>query len=217
MPARRRTLRDERRRRLGQNFLRPELAERWVADADLRPGERVVEIGAGLGAVTLALARRGLEVDAIELDPVWAMRLRERVRREAQRRVRVVEADFRAWPLPATPFRVVGALPFSATTDILRRLLDDPRVPLLRADLIVQWEVARKRAEDPPSTLLSTVWAQWWRFALGARIPAHAFRPVPPVDAGVLVVTRREAPLLPASLARDYAAFVRARWPFARP
>ncbi len=216
MAARRRTLRDERRRRLGQNFLRPDLAERLVADADLRPGELVVEIGAGLGAITCALARRPLDVVAVELDPVWAAQLRERVRREGLRRVRVVEADFLRLPLPRAPFRVVGALPFAATTDILRRLLDDPSLPLTRADLIVQWEVARKRAADPPSTLLSTVWAQWWEFRLGARIAAHGFRPVPRVDGGVLVVTRRDRPLLPASLACDYADFVRARWPFER-
>jgi 23S rRNA (adenine-N6)-dimethyltransferase len=215
--ARRRTLRDERRRRLGQNFLRPDLAERWVEEAGFRPGERVVEIGAGLGAVTFALARRSLDVVAVELDPDWAAKLRERVRRECPGRVRVVEADFRAWPLPATPFRVVGALPFGATTDILHRLFDDPAVPLVRADLIVQWEVARKRAADPPTSLLSTVWAQWWEFSLGMRIPAHAFRPVPRVDGGVLVATRRERPLLPPALAADYAEFVRARWPFARP
>jgi len=212
--VRRRTSRDERRRRLGQNFLRPDLAERWVEDAGFRPGERVVEIGAGLGAVTFALARRELEVVAVERDPDWAARLRERVRRECPERVRVVEADFRLWPLPATPFRVVGSLPFGATTDILHRLLDDPSLPLIRADLIVQWEVARKRAADPPDSLLSTVGAQWWRFALGMRIPARAFRPIPRVDGGVLIVTRRERPLLPAALARDYAEFVRARWPF---
>jgi 23S rRNA (adenine-N6)-dimethyltransferase len=126
----------------------------------------------------------------------------------------VVEADFLAFRLPATPFRVVGSLPYASTTDILRRLLDDPSLPLERADLIVQWEVARKRAADPPDTLLSTVWAQWWEFRLGERIPAHAFRPVPRVDGGTLVVTRRERPLLPAALARDYERFVRERWPF---
>ena len=71
-------------------------------------------------------------------------------------------------------------------------------------------------AADPPDTLLSTVWAQWWEFRLGERIPAQAFRPVPRVDGGTVVVTRRARPLLPAAVARDYAAFVRARWPFAQ-
>jgi 23S rRNA (adenine-N6)-dimethyltransferase len=208
-----RTLRDERRRRLGQNFLRPALAERLVAEADFRPGELVVEVGAGAGALTLALAERGIDVVAVELDPVWAGRLRDRIRRAAPRG-RGVQADFLSLPLPARPFRVMGSLPFAATTGVLRRLLDDPGAPLQRADLIVQWEVARKRAAVPPSTLLSTVWAPWWKFRLGARIPAAEFRPVPRVDAGVLIVARRARPLLPPAMAAPYADFVRARWPF---
>jgi len=111
---------------------------------------------------------------------------------------------------------VVGSLPFARTTDVLSRLLGDPRVPLERADVIVQWEVARKRAAAPPSTLLSTAWAPWWEFRLGPRIPAEAFRPVPQVDAGVLVVTRRRPSLLPPAMARAYAGFVRRQWPFGR-
>jgi 23S rRNA (adenine-N6)-dimethyltransferase len=130
--------------------------------------------------------------------------------------VRVVEADFLTFALPTRPFRVIGSLPFGATTEILRRLLDDPRVPLKRAHVIVQWEVACKRAAVPPSTLLSTVWAPWWEFQLGRRIAAAEFRPVPQVDAGVLVVTRRGRPILPPDMATPWAAFVRSHWPFDR-
>lgn len=214
MPADLRTQRDERRRRLGQNFLRPERAERLVAEAGFRPDELVVEFGAGLGAITIALAKRGLEVVAVELDPVWAERLRQRVRSVGQARVRVVEADFLSLPLPTRPFRVIGSVPFGRTTDVLRHLLDEPRVPLERADVIVQWEVACKRAAIPPATLLSTIWAPWWEFRLGRRIPSAEFRPVPQVDGGVLVVTRRDWPLLPPAMTHSYAGFVRAHWPF---
>jgi 23S rRNA (adenine-N6)-dimethyltransferase len=206
-----RPARQERRRRLGQNFLPPRLAEQLVAEADFRPGQVVVEIGAGAGAVTAALGRRALEVVAVEIDPVWAERLRARF---AHGRVRVVHGDFLSVPLPTRPFRVFGSLPFGRTTDILCRLFEDPRVPLERADLIVQWDVARKRAAVPPTTLRSTAWAPWWEFRLGRRIPAAAFRPVPRVDAGVLVVTRRDRPLLPAAMARRYVDFVRDHWPF---
>jgi 23S rRNA (adenine-N6)-dimethyltransferase len=66
----------------------------------------------------------------------------------------------------------------------------------------------------PPATLRSAAWAPWWSFRLGPRIAAEDFRPVPSVDAGVLVVTRREPPLLPRALAASYAAFVRAHWPW---
>jgi len=214
VPADGRSARDERRRRLGQNFLRPELADQLVADAGVQAGELVVEPGAGTGGLTLALARRGADVIAVELDPVWAERLAERARRVGPGTVRVVRGDFVSVPLPARPFRVVGSLPFGATTAMLRRLLDDPGLPLCRVDAVVQWEVARKRAATPPATLLSTVWAPWWQFRLGRRIRASEFRPVPKVDGAVLTVTRRDPPLLPPALAGPYAGFVRSRWPF---
>ncbi len=114
--------------------------------------------------------------------------------------------------MPRRPFRAIGSLPFGTTTAILRHLLDDPDSCLVRADLVVQWEVARKRALMPPSTLLSTVWAPWWSFDVVQRIPATAFRPVPSVDAALLRVMRRDPPLLPPRLAAPFASFVRSQW-----
>ncbi|HEV2369002.1 MAG TPA: rRNA adenine N(6)-methyltransferase family protein [Acidimicrobiales bacterium] len=214
MSAARRTPRDERRRRLGQNFLRADVGERVVAETGVSAGELVVDVGAGRGALSLALARRGAEVTAVEVDPAWARRLRDEARLFGDR-LRVVGADFLDWRLPARPFRVVGCLPYGETTAIMRRLLDDPTVALTRADLIIQWEVARKRAQAPPSTLLSTTWAPWWEFRLGRRLPATLFRPVPAVDGGVLTVLRRDPPILPTVAAPAYARFLRAEWPFA--
>ena len=174
----------------------------------------MVEIGAGDGALTLALAARDVDVLAVEIDPRMAARLRERLARKGLRRVAVRCTDFLSMPLPEEPFRVVASIPYGRTTDVLRRLLDDPRVPMRRADLVVQWEVARKRAAQPPATLNSTVWAPWWEFRLGRRIPSSGFRPAPRVDSGVLVVSRRDEPLLPPAMAGAFAGFVRDRWPF---
>ncbi len=180
----------------------------------MRAGDFVVEIGAGSGAITAALARRGAEVLAIEVDPVWAESLRRNFTRAGAGRVRVVASDFFAVPLPRQPFRVVACLPFGQTTAILGRLLSEPHGDLRRLDVIVQWEVARKRSATPASTLRSTAWAPWWEFRLGRRLAATDFRPVPRVDGGVLVVTRREPPLLPPAMSTRYEAFVRANWPF---
>jgi 23S rRNA (adenine-N6)-dimethyltransferase len=210
--AGKRTPRDERRRRLGQNFLRPELADALVADAAFGAGDLVVEIGAGRGACTLALARRGVHVIALERDPHWAEELRRAVRRLGLARVTVVRCDALRYPMPRRPFRAMGSLPFGATTAMLRHLLDDRGSGLQRADLLVQWEVARKRAAVPPTTMLSTAWAPWWSFAVGRRFPADSFRPVPSVDAAVLRVTRRVPPLLPEHMAGAYASFVRRQW-----
>lgn len=207
MSARRRTDRDWRRRQLGQNFLDPATADQIVEQAAFAPGELVLEIGAGSGALTRALVRRALRVVAVEPDPVWAKRLRNQG-------VRVIERDFLTVALPREPFRVFGSLPFARTTDILHRLLDDPSIATHRADVIVQWEVAVKRAITPPVTLVSTAWAPWWEMHLVRRIPAAMFRPVPRVDAGLLTITRRDPPLLPVAMARRYADFIQREWPF---
>jgi 23S rRNA (adenine-N6)-dimethyltransferase len=211
--ADKRTQRDERRRSLGQNFLRPERADQLVESAAFNAGDLVVEIGAGRGALTYALVRRGVQVVALEKDPHWADSLRREVeRRGVDGAVRVVRCDALDYRLPRRPYRVIGSLPFGATTAILRHLLDDPDSFLVRADLIVQWEVARKRAVMPPSTLLSTTWAPWWSFEVVRRIPAAAFRPVPSIDAAVLRVMRRDPSLLPLHMAGPYASFVRRYW-----
>ena len=215
MPARGRTPRDERRRRLGQNFLRADTAERLVDEAGVSAGELVVDVGAGGGAITDALLRRGAEVLACEPDPVWSRRLADRHRGSG--RLTVVAGEFATLRLPARPFRVLASLPFGSTTEICRRLFDDPGLPLTRADLVVQWEVARKRAFEPPASLVSATWAPWWQFALGRRIPAAAFRPVPRVDGGVLVARRRSPPVLPEAMAPAYREFVASSWPFDRP
>ena len=214
MAGRRRTPRDERRRSLGQNFLLPERAEQLVEEAGIDSDDLVVEIGPGSGAVTSALVRRGANVIAVEVDPAWAQHVRKIGSGAAPGRLQVLQADFLSVRLPQRPFRLVGSIPFGETTAILHRLLDDPSVPLLRADLIVQFEVARKRSAVPPRTLLSTVWAPWWELRLGRRVPANQFRPVPAVDAAVLTVTKREPPLLPPGMAEPFARFVRESWPF---
>lgn len=190
------------RRGLSQNFLRSRrLAEDIVRGLDVRPHELIVEIGAGDGRLTEPLARQGCRVIAIELDASLAARLRPAFD--------VVEGDALSVPLPAEPFRVVGNLPFHRTTSIVRRLLDDPGIPLTRADLIVQWGFALKRAAVVPSTQLAAEWGPWWELTLVRRLDASAFEPRPDVDAALLRIVRRERELVPARLAPEYRRFVR--------
>jgi 23S rRNA (adenine-N6)-dimethyltransferase len=201
-----RTSRDARRRAYGQNLLASRaLARQLVDDAGVRPDDLVLEIGAGTGLLTSELAWRAGAVLAVELDPVFAARLRRRF--AAHEHVTVIEGDACRVALPREPFRVVANVPFNASTAILQRLLD-PTLELLRADLVLQWEVARKRAGGPRSAL-SAAWAPWWTFRLGRRIPPAAFRPRPAVAAAVLVAERRRAPLLPPESFEEYGAFVR--------
>jgi 23S rRNA (adenine-N6)-dimethyltransferase len=200
-----RTARDARRRALGQNFLRSRAAERLVRDAGVQSGDLVLELGAGTGVLTAALARRAGRILAVELDPAWARRLLDRF--AADERVFVVQGDALAFPLPGEPFSVVANLPFNRTTAVLRRLLD-PRSALVRANLVVQAEVGRKRARVTGAAL-SVSWAPWFELRTGRRLPPKAFRPVPRVGAAVLRVDRRREPLLDPAEHSRFAAFVR--------
>lgn len=208
------TARDRRRRSLGQNFL---VDRRLIRDlvAALGPldGELVVDVGAGVGALTLELARRGATVWAVEPDPVWCERLHSAIRSAGvTNRVRLLQTTVERLQLPRTPYRVVANPPFGITTALLARLLDDPSGPLVRADLVVQREVAVKHTTVPPVALRTAAWLPWWELHLGPTIHRSAFRPRPSVDAAVLAVVRRRPALLPERLGPVYADALRTAW-----
>jgi 23S rRNA (adenine-N6)-dimethyltransferase len=214
---RRRTSRDQRRRTHQQNFLTDRaIVERLVAD--VVPGDLVVDLGAGNGALTLPAVAAGADVLAIERDPAWSARLRERARAAGlHTRVRVVCGDLLTASLPTGAWRVIASPPYGLTTTLLHRLLDDPTRAPERLDLILQWEVARKFAAQPPTTLLATTWAPWWQMTLVQRVPRTAFRPVPRVDSGWLRIRRRTPDVLATHLAPAWEAFLRDRWPISPP
>lgn len=214
MSARRRTGRDRRRRSHGQNFLAdPAVVRKVLRAVEVAEGDLVVDVGAGSGALTVPLALAGARVVAVEVDPAWVERLRDRVRQAGVvDRVRVVQADLCRMRWPREPYRVVANPPFNLTTALLHRLLDAPAAGPVRADLVVQAAVARKRAQQPPTTLLSAAWAPWWDCSADLRIDRHAFRPVPQVDAALLTFRRRDPPILPPRLAPTFAALLRPVW-----
>ena len=167
------------------------VADAIVEDACVGNGELVLDLGAGRGMLTAPLVQRGARVVALELDPDSAAALRRRFRD-----VKVVEGDLLQVVLPREPFRVVANLPFHLANDVLRALLDDSRIPLERADVIVEWGMAVKRAAVWPSTMRGVVWGARYRFSVSRHLPPSAFRPPPKAEAGVLTIVRRETPLV---------------------
>jgi 16S rRNA A1518/A1519 N6-dimethyltransferase RsmA/KsgA/DIM1 with predicted DNA glycosylase/AP lyase activity len=187
-----------------QHFLRTTtLAAELVRDAGVGPDDLVIDLGAGRGRLTAELARAAGRVVAVELDPSLAERLEGR-----WANVDAVAADVMQFQLPREPFRVVANVPFDQTTAILRKLLDDPRTPLVRANLVVAWGVVQKRVLPWPSTLNGVLWAAWYEASVSRRLPRSAFEPPPSVDAGVLVYARRSVPLVPEREWRRYRGFV---------
>ncbi len=167
-------------RRWGWHQLEPEWAQRVVAAAGVRPGELVLDLGAGTGALTAPLTRAGARVVAVELHPRRVARLRDRF--GDQPRVRVVPVDLTLYRLPREPFRVVANPPYTLTAELLRRLWE-PRSRMYAADLLLpRWAVNRWNAEPP---------RRRWVLEAGLRVPRHAFTPPPRVDAAVLVLRRR--------------------------
>ena len=187
-----------------RHFLRSRsLAAAIVAGADISPRDLVVDIGAGSGRLTAELARVARRVVAIELDPRLAAGLRDR-----WPNVDVVAGDALSVRFPDEPFRVVANIPFAHTSALLHRLLDDPRLPLARADLIVEWGVAVKRGLPVPSSVSGVLWGAFHELRVERRLPAAAFDPPPACDAGVLVATRRTRALIAPGELPAYRRFV---------
>jgi 23S rRNA (adenine-N6)-dimethyltransferase len=169
----------------GWHRLAPSWAERLVADAGIGPGDLVVDVGAGTGAVTAPLVAAGAHVVAVELHPQRLATLRQRF---AADDVTVVRADARDLKLPRRPFRVVASPPFAVTSRLLARLLA-PGSRLVRADLVLQRSPAQRWATGRAPG--AGRWARDYAVGIGRRVPRAAFTPRPHVDCAVLVVTRR--------------------------
>ena len=173
--------------RWGWHRLAPRWAERLVADAGVAPGDLVLDIGAGDGAITAPLVAAGARVIAVELHPQRAALLRERFA-DAGRRVTVVRADAADLRLPRRPFRVVASPPYAATALVLRRLLA-PGSRLVAADLVLEHAAARRWATGRAPG--AARWSRDFDAALGRRLPRSAFTPRPPIDSTTLLLRRR--------------------------
>ena len=156
-----------------------------VARAGIGPGDLVVDIGAGDGALTAPLVRAGARVIAVELHPERAASLRARF---AGDDVVVVRADATDLRLPRSPFHVVANPPFATSTAVLRRLLS-PGTRLVSARMILPVGVAARWTDRHAPG--AGRWTREFAAAIGPTLPSHAFRPPPRAVCAELVLQRR--------------------------
>jgi 23S rRNA (adenine-N6)-dimethyltransferase len=109
-------------------------------------------------------------------------------------------------PAAPAPHVIAGNLPFHLTTAMLRRILHGPG--WTDAVLLVQWEVARRRAGVGGATMMTAQWWPWFEFGLVRKVSASSFRPRPSVDGGLITIRRRADPLVAPSDRRRYQAMV---------
>jgi 23S rRNA (adenine-N6)-dimethyltransferase len=171
-------------RHWGWHRLTPQWAAQLVADAGIKQGDLVLDVGAGTGAITEQLVRAGARVVAVELHPA---RHRELVDRFRDDDVVVVRADGQDLRLPRRDFRVVSNPPFAITTSLMRRLLS-PGSRLVAAHLVVPTGVARRWCDGRAPGACR--WTRTYALHVGRRVPPTAFRPSPPAGCVQLVVRR---------------------------
>jgi 16S rRNA (adenine1518-N6/adenine1519-N6)-dimethyltransferase len=191
-------------KRLGQNFvIEPGTVRRIAALAGLQPGDVVLEVGPGLGSLTLALLEtEASQVMAVEIDPVLAAELPRTVTArapEAAGRLAVIGADalrVTEAELSAMPTALVANLPYNVAVPVVLHLL--AVLPSLERGLVmVQAEVADRMCAGPGSRVYGAPSAKlaWYAAARSAGpVPRSVFWPVPNVDSRLVAFTRRDPP-----------------------
>ncbi|MGC4893334.1 16S rRNA (adenine(1518)-N(6)/adenine(1519)-N(6))-dimethyltransferase RsmA [Micromonospora sp. DT31] len=191
-------------KKLGQNFVHdPNTVRRIVTTAGLTPDDVALEVGPGLGSLTLALLPVAAHVHAVELDPVLAAALpataarfagphAERLTVHPADALRIAAADLGG---PA-PTALVANLPYNVAVPVVLHLLAE--LPTLRHGLVmVQKEVADRLVAGPGSKVygIPSVKLAWYASSRAAgKVPPNVFWPVPNVDSGLVAFTRREPP-----------------------
>ncbi len=202
-------------KRLGQNFVIEAGTVRKIASlAALEPRDVVLEVGPGLGSLTLALLEAGAgQLVAIEIDRALAGELPQTIAARAPQladRMAVVTADalrVGAGDLPAAPSVLVANLPYNVAVPVLLHLL--AALPTLQRGLVmVQAEVAERMCAGPGSRVYGapSVKLAWFAAARSAGpVPRSVFWPVPNVDSRLVAFTRRDAPVTAATRAEVFA------------
>jgi 16S rRNA (adenine1518-N6/adenine1519-N6)-dimethyltransferase len=187
---------------LGQNFVHdPNTVRRIVAAAGLATTDRVIEVGPGLGSLTLGLLPVAAQVYAVEIDPALAAQLPETVKERAPEhsgKLTVLEQDALRLAGSAVPgaTALVANLPYNVAVPVVLHLLAS--VPTLRHGLVmVQKEVADRLTAGPGSRIygVPSVKLAWYASSKPAgKVPPAVFWPVPNVDSGLVSFERRDPP-----------------------
>jgi 16S rRNA (adenine1518-N6/adenine1519-N6)-dimethyltransferase len=187
-------------KKLGQNFVTdPNTIRRIVAAAKLNGSETVVEIGPGLGSLTLGLLEVAKKVIAVEIDPKMAAELEETIAKRAPGKDFTLVRDdaLKVKSLPLVPDALVANLPYNISVPVLLHFLENFR-SIQTGLVLVQAEVAHRLAAEPGSKIygIPSVKLAWYaERALAGNVGRNIFWPVPNVDSAMVYFSKRSLPL----------------------
>src|SRR4029077_8797313 len=189
----------------------PAVRDAIAEAADIAPDDEVLEVGAGVGTLTVALAPRSRRLVAVELDGRLIPALRESL--AGHDNVEIVRTDILRFNIrsafPEGNEIVTGNIPYNLTGALIRKLLDDPPRPR-RLSLVVQKEVAERWTAESGASL-STVAVQVFAAArMQLPIPAAAFTPAPGVDSALVRLDVRAPPAVEVDDLQSFFRFVEA-------
>jgi 16S rRNA (adenine1518-N6/adenine1519-N6)-dimethyltransferase len=204
--------------RLGQNFLIDEGLRDAIANAcGVSPDDDVLEVGAGVGTLTIALAERCRRLVAVEFDRALIPALREVLK--GHDNVEVVQADILRFDIasafPHGGEMVAGNIPYNLTGALIRRLLDSPPRPR-RLSLVVQKEVAERWAATTGASLGTVAVQVFAEPRIVMSIPASSFTPLPKVDSALVILEVRARPAVDVPDVVEFLRFVEAVFQFRR-
>ena len=204
--------------RLGQNFLvDPKLRDAVAEATGADRGDEVLEVGAGVGTLTIALATRSRRVVAVELDARLIPALRDVLAEHDN--VELVQADILRFDVtrafPAGAELVAGNIPYNLTGGLIRKLLDHPPRPR-RLSLVVQKEVAERWTATTAASLATVAVQVFAVPTMMMTIPAAAFTPVPKVDSALVMLEVRPRPAVDIDDMDGFFRFVEALFQFRR-
>ena len=198
-------------KRLGQNWLRdPNVIQKMVKSADLKPTDLVIEIGPGTGAITRLLAKEAGEVLAYEIDPGLALKLKQELHWAKNVQVKEQNILAQGFELPQRTYKVVASLPYYITSPILEILLRANQIASVII-LMVQWEVAEKITALPPnSSYLANFVRLFSEPEIISKVSPGAFFPRPQVDSAILRLKTLPTPFIPHAEAEQMMSLLHA-------
>ena len=191
-----------------QNFLRsPRLVKELIGHSTIKKSDTVLDIGAGSGVISSALASRSNKVIAYELDPRMVQKLRDNLAKFDN--VTVVQQDFLQAELPNEPYKIFANIPFHLSSPILKKLTESPRRP--RAIyLIVQKQFANKLLIDRPgfTGMFGAQIAPLYAARVRRRLQKTDYWPAPAVDTVFIELKRHDQQIIAEDRLAAYRDFI---------